>query len=381
MKAGGIYIHIPFCRNKCIYCDFYSAGSRIANWDNYILSLLKEVELRVPEVNFIPLTLYFGGGTPSLLPDKSLMSLIKGLASFVNLDFVSEFTLEVNPEDVNEEKCRIWKELGINRISIGIQSLNDAELKIIGRTHSSYQSFRALETLKKYFDNISVDLIFGIPGQNLITYTQSIDSILSFQPQHISCYSLMLEPNTALTLLVNQKRLTLPSEDLWLSMYDLTLRKLDENNFIRYEISNFSLEGFQSHHNSNYWTGGPYLGFGPSAHSYNGENIRKSNPSDLKSYISYFSQKGELWKNSSYACIEELSTKELQEEEIMMRLRTVKGLNLEEFASHFSEREKDRLISKTEKYKKEGLMKEEKGYLKFTNRGFMLSDSILVSLI
>lgn len=380
MKEGGIYLHIPFCRNKCIYCDFYSGGSRIADWDRYPIAVTKELKTRVDkELTFLPTTLYLGGGTPSLIPEEVLRNTIESINEITGNSQWKEFTIEVNPEDVTAKKCKTWKETGINRVSIGIQSLNDLELSKIGRRHSALMGEKAIDLLSEYFHNVSVDVMFGIPDQTLTTYEKTIEKIISKHPTHISSYSLMLEPGTAMTLLHEKGKLPLPEEEQWMKMFELTTIILDQSGYKRYEISNYALEGFESLHNQNYWLGKPYIGLGPSAHSYDGEKIRRANPNDLKGYLDFFENPG--FKNEAFYTKENLTEGEQEEEMIMTRLRLIKGLDINLFGKRFGEKKRKNLLQKAIRYINQGLMKEEKGYLKFTDKGFIISDALLCNLI
>ena len=378
MEKGGIYIHVPFCRNKCLYCDFYTGGVRIADWDTYIKSILNEFRQRREEVDFIPRTLYIGGGTPSLIPIDKFKKLIKSINRIAGVGEWEEFTIEVNPEDVSNDNIHGWKDNGANRISIGIQSLNDNELKTIGRSHNALCAINSLEKLVLNFENISADLMFGIPGQTIHSYNKSLEEIIKYHPSHISSYSLMLEEGTALTHLAEKKRITLPDEEEWLEMFSLTTEFLKSHGYLRYEISNYSFPGFESRHNSSYWHGNPYLGLGPGAHSYNGDKIRRANPNDIKGYLNYFSSDkvSEMFYNE-----EILKDKELKEEMIMTRLRTSKGLNRIEFINKWGTKSWEKIRRKSEPYIQQKKMKEIEGYLSFTDKGFIISDVILSELI
>ena len=375
MEEGGIYIHIPFCRNKCLYCDFYSAGERIADWDIFCKTVISELKSRLKEIDFIPTTLYLGGGTPSLIPVEVFKRIISLLKSELGINEWKEFTIEVNPEDVCHEKCKVWREMGVNRVSVGIQTLNDSELKIIGRKHSSEDALKAFNLLHQYFDNISVDVMFGIPSQTPESYKTTLEKIIEFRPSHISSYSLMLEEGTAMTLLVKRGKLKLPQEDDWMKMFQLTKEKLQDAGYIRYEISNFALPGFESRHNTSYWLGKPYIGLGPGAHSFDGRNTRRANPNDIKGYIRNFDTDSRIFYTE-----ETLSTEERREEMIMTRLRMADGLNIEEFEAEFGEKEKNRLLQNSKEYISRNLMKLIGKKLSFTDSGFEISDLILSNL-
>lgn len=378
-EEGGIYIHIPFCRSKCLYCDFYSGGARQADWTKYAECLLSEMQARREELNFQPVTLYIGGGTPSLLPSGEFNRLIEGLSRFIDFTGIKEFTIEVNPEDVSPDSINLWKDLGVNRISMGLQTLNDQELKLIRRGHDANTGLKSLELLSHNFSNISVDVMYGFPGQTLSSYQKTLNDVLSFAPPHISSYSLMLEPGTAMTLLVTQNKLSLPTEEEWLRLYDHTIDSLIEHGYNRYEISNYSLPGYESLHNTGYWEGKPYIGLGPASHSYDGINIRRANTQDIKGYINYFSSKVKLEK--PFYLEEKLTQTELKEEYIMTRLRMAKGIDLHKFSVLFGEREKNILLQKASSFKKNGLMEENKELIRFTREGFNVSDMILSDLI
>lgn len=386
-KDGGIYVHIPYCANKCIYCDFYSAGNRIAEWENYVFAVTQEFKERKYELNYNPSTLYFGGGTPSLLPPKSFKFLVDKIEEIVEKDNWEEFTIEINPENVTTENIKIWKECGVNRVSLGIQSFNDKELKLLGRKHNSKVAENAAKLLRDNFNNLSLDIMFGLPGQTLKSYDETLSRVLSLSPDHISSYSLMLEEGTALTLLEKQGKIILPDESEWIKMFEITTDKLASGNIFRYELSNYSLTGKESRHNSNYWRGLPYIGLGTSAHSYDGIRIRKENPGDLKGYINRFHNPGKdssfdsITANKKFYVEELLSETELREEMIMTRLRMVEGLNLNEFSLKFGEKEMKEVMKKARKYLNSGLLKDSQGNLSFTDKGFLTSDSILSDLI
>ena len=390
-EEGGIYLHVPFCANKCLYCDFYSGGARIADWALFIKSISQELKLRKSELNFHDSTLYIGGGTPSLIPPQFYYDLIRELQSQIEKDSWEEFTLEVNPEDINETNTRVWKETGVNRISVGIQSFNNRELKAIGRRHELSVLPRQIDLIKKEFENISIDLIYGLPFQTVESYRYSLKKAKELDVNHISVYSLMLEENTALTHLAKLNKLKLPQENEWLEMSHLTVNFLEENGYNRYEISNYCKPGYESRHNNYYWSGNPYIGLGPSAHSYDGNLIRRFNPNDLKGYLKFYGNY-ELNKNIRGTEInskinklfyeeETLSMNEKREENIMTRLRTVKGLLIEEFSSKFGNEAKENLLQNALKYKKSGHLKEEGDRLSLTEKGFLIYNTVLSDLI
>lgn len=377
---SGIYIHIPYCRKKCLYCDFYTGGLRIADWRGYTDSIINELEIRKDELKETPKTLYLGGGTPSLIPESDFNRLIKSLNKNLDLSNIREFTIEVNPEDVTEDKIEIWKQGGVNRVSIGVQSFNYQELSTVGRTHDSMQAENAVLRLQREFKNVSVDLMFGLPGQTPDSYRQSLEKVISIRPTHLSSYSLMLEEGTALTMLVDRKDILLPDESSWNEMQRITDEKLQEVGYERYEISNYCLKGFESQHNSSYWNGEPYLGLGCGAHSYDGNSIRRWNPNDIKGYIKFYGRKEKIEKNNNFFEEEILEEKELIEEMILTRLRTKGGISLAQFKSKFGEKEADKLKIKARPFLETGLLKETADGLSMTDKGYPISDLIIREL-
>lgn len=376
--STGLYIHIPFCSQKCIYCDFYSISTKIIEWQNFSNALLNEFRVRKSEVVEKISTIYIGGGTPSLLPIDILIELISNLkAEAGKLWQPTEFTIEVNPDDVNTNLIENYLNIGVDRISMGIQSFNDIELTTIRRRHNSeqiYQAFNCLSAIK----NKSIDLIFGLPYQTLNSWKLSIDKAIDLRPQHISAYSLMYEEGTTIYLMRQQGKIVETDDELSSEMFQLLADKLKKAGYLQYEISNFALPGYESKHNSSYWTGKPYLGLGPAAHSYNGESKRMANPSNVSAYINHF-------KNKVYSTpffIEEyLSDNDRYNEYVMTRLRTSKGINLIEFQNKFATKFYDYFISMAEQHIEIGNLKLYDNTIYLTNKGILISDSIFSDLI
>ena len=375
-EKEGIYVHFPFCRSKCLYCDFYSLPVKEADWERFAVAVENEYRLRVDAgEKGILRSLYLGGGTPSLAPSeviRRLREMVKGP--------VGEFTIEVNPEDVSEEKATGWKDAGVNRISMGVQSLDDSELRRVGRRHTGEDARRACDILRPYFDNVSLDLMFGLPGQNIKSLENTIDGFLDMRPEHISAYSLMYEERSALTRLRDAGRIEELPEEASVEMFRLLNHKLREGGYERYEISNYSLPGRRSRHNSNYWKGYPYIGLGPGAHSYDGQDRRSYNIPDLKRYLEVWGEEGNR-KPESVREEEILSKEELREELLLTRLRMKEGLDTAEYAARFGEREMRELLRKAERYISAGqleLIGEKE--LTLTEEGVMISDEIISSL-
>ena len=381
-NMSGVYIHIPFCRNKCLYCDFYTAGSRIADWNLYINCVLNELTFRKNEIKETPQTLYIGGGTPSLIPNDEFKRLVNELQRILGVNKWEEFTIEVNPEDIDIEKLECWADTRVNRVSMGIQSLNNKELLKIGRKHDSLQALQSMAKIKEYFNNISVDVMFGLPGQTIETYSRTLQNIIELKPTHVSSYSLMLETGTAMTFLTKNGEIDLPDEDLWMQMSDLTSELLIASGYQRYEISNYSLKGYESIHNRNYWKGEPYIGLGPAAHSYDGGRIRRANPNQLKQYFYRYKSLDFSSSKEPFFQKEILTDKELREEFILTRLRMLSGIDIKEFESRFGYQQKENLLSKANSFIKSGLLKEdiENGRIFLSPQGMKVSDYVMSSL-
>lgn len=370
-------MHVPVCRRKCLYCSFYSVGERlVGDWGRLVDAIFNEFDSRIEEIkDWEEVTIYIGGGTPSLMPSEEFRRLMAGLRQRLNPNVeVTEVTIEVNPDDVTEELAKVWKESGVNRVSMGVQSLVDSELKTIGRRHDAKTAIKANEILTKYFDNISLDLIFGLPGQTIDSLKATVEGLMAMHPKHISAYSLMYEERSALTRLRNAGKIEETDEDITVKMFALVNEILSRNGFHRYEISNYSLPGFESRHNSSYWHGVPYVGLGPSAHSYDGAKVRRWNVADISQYLNGVENGGD------YFDYETLTDEELIEERIMTGLRTSQGINLSDFEKDFGATAKDRLLQKSKQPKEGGNLEEKDGFLRLTDKGVMISDEIIVQL-
>lgn len=276
-----IYVHVPFCRSKCAYCDFYSMPRKDLA-DRYVGSVAREMQLRAVENGSIPDTIYIGGGTPSQLTDKQFVRLMSALPAPLA---GAEVTVEVNPDDVTDGLVAVWRACGVNRVSMGVQSMVDAELSLIGRRHTAADVEKAyLKIRDGGISNISLDLIYGLPRQTVSTWQYSLDRLLALNPEHISAYMLSYEPGTRLWAMRASGKITETDEDTELEMYRRLCRTTDRAGYEHYEISNFALPGRRAVHNSSYWQGKPYLGLGPGAHSWDG-TMRRYNPTSLKKYI------------------------------------------------------------------------------------------------
>lgn len=317
----GVYIHIPFCKSRCAYCDFFST-TQLERREEYVQALLSEIAARVPDNEPID-TIYFGGGTPSILETEQIERLLNALLKKSTTP-PKEITLEANPGDLNLEKLTALKRLDINRLSIGIQSFNDAELRLIGRRHNAAQAIQAVNDAQTAgFDNISIDLIYALPEQTMESWREAIHTAIKLGVQHISCYCLSYEDGTPLTRLLDDGKISRTDEDTENKLYDELCEILTANGFIHYEVSNFALPNHQSKHNSSYWNNTPYIGLGAGAHSYDGQT-RRWNIADLAAYVRRILSDSKYWDEES------LTEEQKAIEHIMLGLRTREGITLTE---------------------------------------------------
>lgn len=324
---AGLYIHIPFCRSKCAYCDFYSAPlDQPEIVDNYISGIINELSLRKEEIEEPMRTIYIGGGTPSLLSASQLTRLFDAIKDEINFSSIEEITIEANPEDITKEKIDFFQSLEINRVSIGIQSFDPEALKAVERKHTARMSRRALEALSSSGMNYSADLIYGLPYQSLSHWENNLKELLSYRPPHISAYLLSYEPGTRLYARMIAGKIQEASEQLVRTQYDILCNITKNADYQHYEIANFSLPGKHSRHNSAYWEFRPYLGLGAGAHSFNG-SARRYNPCSYKKYI-------ESLLNGNICYIEEERGEyDLFNETLLTSLRTSAGLDVNRAAS------------------------------------------------
>lgn len=371
---AGIYIHIPFCRRKCIYCDFYSVGS-INKIDDYIDAVVNELKLRKRELNDGQVTtLYIGGGTPSLLSIQQLNILITGLKDTVCLSEIEEFTIEVNPDDINIEYASGLKSLGINRVSIGIQSFVDQELILINRRHSAKQALDAVATLKLVgFSNISIDLIYGLPNQSIETWSSNIRQAIELDVNHISAYSLSYEEGTRLHMMRSGGKIKESTDDDYINMHNLMVAEFSKSGYQHYEISNFAKPDKYSKHNSSYWNNSHYMGLGASAHSYDGV-VRRFNPNNINKYIESI--------NAGKLCYEEEleNVFERYNDCILTRLRTMWGLDMEYIKQEFDSNLYNHCINKTRQFVVSGAIVQDGSIIKLSETGIMISDNIFREL-
>lgn len=370
---SGIYIHIPFCKQACHYCDFHFSTS-MKKKEEMVLALAKEIQMRKNEFFEETIeTIYFGGGTPSVLTSAEINFLIDAVYQNYKVVEKPEITLEANPDDLSEERILELSKSKINRLSIGIQSFSEDDLKMMNRAHNSAEAKRCLEFATQYFENISLDLIYGIPGMSNEKWKQNIEMALSFGIPHISSYALTVEPKTALNKLIQTGKITAPNDEAAQEHFAILVETLESKGFVHYELSNFAKENYFSKNNSAYWLGKKYIGIGPSAHSYNG--IARSwnvanNPIYLKSI-----QEDKLPNET-----EILSVTDRYNEYIMTGLRTIWGVSFDRVEKEFGVEYLNYLNKQTKKYLDDDLLFIEIDILKPTKKGKFLTDGIASDL-
>jgi len=319
---AGVYIHIPFCKQACHYCNFYFSTTFQKYRSELVAALVQEMKLKSllfkgKEVE----TIYFGGGTPSLLIEEEFRTIFNGLKESFNISKVEEVTIEANPDDVTVENLAIWQSYGINRISLGVQSFFENDLEQMNRSHSSKQAHNAIKRIRESgIDNYSVDFMFALPLLSNEQLEKNLQIAIDYKVPHVSCYNLTIKEQTALMALIKKGKIEDLSEEKSIQQFKIVMNRLGSNRYHQYEISNYALEGYQSKHNSSYWYQKPYLGIGPSAHSFY-ESKRSFNISSISKYIKL------LGEGKDYFEVEELTEKEFFNEFIMTRLRTSKGLD------------------------------------------------------
>ena len=371
-KKSGIYIHFPFCNVKCGYCDFYSIVNRKESIPDFIKSIVKEIDLYFNSNNSNNLkfdTIFLGGGTPSLIEPHYIEKIFKTLSNHIDFSIIKEITIEANPGEASKDYLNGYKEIGINRVSFGFQSLDDKLLKFLDRLHSAKQCIVAFEEARTAgFENINTDMIFNIPGQSLDILSENLKSVIKLQPDHISSYSLTVEKGTMLYSNVSRGKVVMPDEELDYNMYEMTSSIMSNNKYSQYEASNYAKINKECLHNLHYWNLDPYIAFGPSAHGYDGKK-RWWNHRSLSLYLSILKKNKLPIKNS-----EILSTKNKFNEIIMNGLRTSKGINIEKLNRITTSINLDKKIKKWPQ-----LVMEDK-YLKLKDNDFMLLDEITADL-
>lgn len=371
---AGIYIHIPFCKQACHYCNFhFSTSLQLKN--DFIGALLKEVELQQNYLgNEVVKTIYFGGGTPSILSIENLWSILNSINTSFVIDPDPEITLEANPDDINPEKLQQWKQLGINRFSIGIQSFYDEDLQWMNRVHNAGEAEKCIKQVKAAgFNNFSIDLIYGGPTLSNEHWEQNISKAIELNVPHISCYALTVEPKTALAKMIELKKKETVDSEKQAQHFLILMDAMQKAGYEHYEISNFAIPGFRSKHNSSYWQGQKYLGLGPSAHSFNGSS-RQWNIANNALYIQ------SLKRNELTFEKEELSVQTQLNEYIMTSLRTMEGLDLNYVTDKFGSNYSDKLLAESLHQKYQLNLRLHNSHIILTNEGKLFADGIASGL-
>jgi oxygen-independent coproporphyrinogen-3 oxidase len=380
---AGIYIHIPFCKQACYYCNFHFSTS-LALKDEMIHSLIKEIEIRSENADESDIaiiskeekieTIYFGGGTPSLLSQSEISRLLSAIVGKYNIEKNAEITLEANPDDISFEKLKEWKAAGINRLSIGIQSFRESDLVWMNRAHNAAQALNCIHLARQAgFDNFSIDLIFGIPGLGDEEWKKNVQKIIDLQVPHIACYALTVEPKTALQKMIALKKKENVNSDAQAVQYSILMKMMRDAGYEHYEISNFAKPGFRSRHNSSYWQGKKYIGIGPSAHSYNGQ-MRMWNKANNIFYIKSLDQNIIPFEKEILTQTQKLN------EYIMTSLRTIEGMDLKYIEENFSENERTRIENILQNELKKEQFTKEGNRIILTDEGKLFGDAISVKL-
>ena len=372
---AGIYIHIPFCKRRCIYCDFFST-TQSEKKSAYVRALCRELEMRRDYVEGEEIeTIYLGGGTPSQLTEEELKAIFSSIYHIYKVKEGAEITLEANPDDLTPEYVAVLRQLPINRISMGIQTFQEETLKLLHRRHTAVQAIEAFRRCREAgFRNISIDLMYGLPGETLETWMQDLRQAINLRPEHISAYHLIYEEDTALWRLREQHCVEEADEDLRVSLFTTLIDRLSEAGYQHYEISNFCLSGMHSRHNSSYWTGKKYLGCGPSAHSFNGVS-RQWNVASLEGYIKGV-EEGEL----DYE-VEELDLYTRYNDYVLTSIRTCWGMSLSKLRSEFGQELYRYCMRMAKPHVDQGVLENSEGVLRLTRKGIFVSDGIMSDLM
>ena len=372
---AGIYIHIPFCKRRCIYCDFFST-TQSEKKSAYVQALCQELDMRKDYLEGEDIeTIYLGGGTPSQLTQKELEEIFSSLYNIYKVKEDAEITLEANPDDLTPEYIHMLRTLPINRISMGIQTFQEETLKLLHRRHTAQQAIEAVKHCREAgFQNISIDLMYGLPGETLETWKEDLQQAIALHPEHISAYHLIYEEGTALWKLREQNQVEEADEDLSVTLFKTLIEELTHAGYEHYEISNFCLPGLHSRHNSSYWIGKKYLGCGPSAHSFNGTS-RQWNVASLDKYIQSI-QQGEL----DYE-IEELDIYTRYNDFVITTIRTHWGMSLSHLRSTYGENLYQYCLRMAKPHLEQGVLEMKEDTLKLTKEGIFISDGIMSDLL
>nr|WP_299174858.1 radical SAM family heme chaperone HemW [uncultured Allomuricauda sp.] len=370
---SGIYIHVPFCKQACHYCDFHFS-TQLGKKESMIKALQKELELRKGEFQSVTVeTIYFGGGTPSVLEISEIEALINAVYGHYEVIEHPEITLEANPDDLSINRIIELSESPVNRLSIGIQSFYDEDLKLMNRAHDAGEAEDCIREAKKYFDNITIDLIYGIPGMDNDRWKANIKKALAFELPHISSYALTVEPKTALKKFIEKGVIADVDDEQAQAQFNILVQVLEQQGYINYEISNFGKPGYFSKNNTSYWLGKKYIGIGPSAHSFDGKNRGWNVRNNIK-YIQALENEVVPME------IETLTKRDRYNEYVMTGLRTIWGVSLDKIEKEFGEKYSNYINQQAEKYIEQDLISFKEGKLLTTNKGKFLADGIASDL-
>lgn len=376
MTAAGLYVHIPFCSSRCSYCDFATGLYQTELAERYVRGLINEIESSRYAGENVD-TIYFGGGTPSLLAPAQLESVLAVLYDTFKIAADSEITLEINPGSATPEKLRAFRSLGVNRASFGAQTFDDAELAKLGRSHNSADALRTFADLRDAgFANVSFDLIAGLPGQTLAGWQRNIQQALDLAPEHLSFYLLEIHSGTPLAEHIRRGIQPQPDEDLAGVMYEWMLEQAAAAGYEHYEISNLCRPGFHSRHNVKYWTAAPYYGFGCSAHSYDGDMRRWSNHRDVLKYV-------EMVESGASPVVEEqqLSATDVRAEAVFLGMRMMQGVDLRRYRESFGVDLRDQHADDLERFCKAGLVELDGDLIRLTRTGALLSNEVFAAFV
>jgi oxygen-independent coproporphyrinogen-3 oxidase len=389
MKRAGIYIHIPFCRSRCSYCDFATGAYEGQLAERYVSALTKEITAfehappsshtndARPPVSLDVDTIYFGGGTPSLLTPAQVGRILRAVRERFRVAPEAEVTLELNPGTVTGETVAGFRAAGINRASFGLQTFDDEQLRRLGRTHTAADARRTLSTLREAgFDNVSFDLIAGLPGQTLAAWAENLDAALALRPAHLSLYLLEVHSGTPLAAQLREGRWPEPDADVAAEMYRLLVARTRAAGYEHYEISNFCLAGREARHNLKYWTGAPYYGFGSSAHSYDGARVRWSNERDAARYCELLETRG-----SALVETNELSEREAGAEALFLGLRLMRGIDLEAHRDRFGTDVRREYAADLSRFREADLIEINGDLLRLTPSGVLLSNEVFAAFV
>jgi oxygen-independent coproporphyrinogen-3 oxidase len=371
-----LYVHIPFCVRKCLYCGFYSTRYSPHDADNFIAALYKEASGYQSDFsNRVFKTVYFGGGTPTVLSREQSIGCINAVKDHFKFDGDVEFTVEANPNSVSMQNVSLWREVGVNRLSLGVQSFSDAVLQRLGRTHTAGQAVDAFRSARRAgFQNIGIDLIYGVPGQSGKQWEKTVSAAIGLAPEHISVYGLSLDEGSMFKRAADSGKLSMPDDEVTATMYEHSIAALNVSGYVQYELSNFSLPGFECRHNMNYWDRGEYLGLGPGATSFLAGR-RFTIISDHREYARRLMEGLPVIEQSEIPTIEQSA-----HERLLLGLRTARGLDLGRFRREFGDSCYNRFQTTLGPLSDRGLLVVRDGYVRLTERGFLLCNEALAKL-